>query len=391
MGLTDQSTEFSGDVDRPTLEPTRMTSPFALSPPAQTMQALSSELDGDAPVSSHDTAGKPIQCLLAFTVHDGGLDINYHLVAGGTTGRIDARLCIPLHGTERTEFVKFQQVEDVATTIATSTSSGTAANTVALVVVLWYLLPKMFPPLRPSEAINLLEDAIKEVADMYNEHKSILGDWATFETRFKRLELVTLELMEKHIQDSVNVSWANLPSRLSHEKYAWTTACRYHREFDSLKPWLVLAIIRAKKAPLQTALETGDRREDRATAPGIGVSVVRKDSSSISHMIDLVLRTMMKTVFRNRHRTTKYVEKWYILRCFSHEKEGVANILGVLNGILGMDKASERKHIGCIFCRFSEQIPTCFWLVLWGGSAHPKMYSHGLWLTRNRLLLQSSF
>ncbi|PBK68655.1 hypothetical protein ARMSODRAFT_975555 [Armillaria solidipes] len=130
---------------------------------------------------------------------------------------------------------------DVATTIATSTSSGTAANTVALVVVLWYLLPRMFPPLRPSEAINLLEDAIKEVADMYDEHKSILGDWATFETRFNRLELAALELKEKHIQDSLNVSWASLPSRLSHEKYAWATARVHRREVDSLKSWLVVS------------------------------------------------------------------------------------------------------------------------------------------------------
>ncbi|KAK0435673.1 hypothetical protein EV421DRAFT_1908546 [Armillaria borealis] len=167
---------------------------------------------------------------------------------------------------------------DVATTIATSTSSGTAANTVALVVVLWHLLPRMFPPFRPSSAINLLEDAMKEVADMYNEHKSILGDWATFQTRFNRLELATLELKEKHIQDSLNVSWASLPSRLSHEKYAWATARVHRREVDSLKSWLVLGIIRAKKCPLQTALENqgavNDQRENQATEPTNDASVV---------------------------------------------------------------------------------------------------------------------
>lgn len=77
---------------------------------------------------------------------------------------------------------------DVATTIATSTSSGTAANTVALVVVLWHLLPKILSPLRPSSVIDLLEDAIKEVADMYDEHKRILGDCASFETDFNRYD-----------------------------------------------------------------------------------------------------------------------------------------------------------------------------------------------------------
>ncbi|PBK93845.1 hypothetical protein ARMGADRAFT_1029722 [Armillaria gallica] len=158
---------------------------------------------------------------------------------------------------------------DVAATIATSTSSGTAANTVALVVVLWHLLPRMCPPLRPSEWINLLEDAIKEVVDMYDEHKSILGDCSTFETDLKKLELAVLELQEKYIQGCLNISWVCLPSRLSQEKYAWTAARRYRGEVDSLKSWLVLAIIRAKKAPLQKALQSQgaaeNQRENQAT------------------------------------------------------------------------------------------------------------------------------
>ncbi|PBK90266.1 hypothetical protein ARMGADRAFT_1083128 [Armillaria gallica] len=158
--------------------------------------------------------------------------------------------------------------KDVATTIATSTSSGTAANTVALVVVLWHLLPKMLPPLRPGSMIDLLDDAIKEVADMYDEHKRILGDCASFETDLNRLELATLELKEKHIQDSLNVSWVNIPSRLSHEKYAWATARAHCREVDGLKSWLVLAIIKAKKSPLQTALGTvSNQGRDQATRP----------------------------------------------------------------------------------------------------------------------------
>ncbi|PBK90261.1 hypothetical protein ARMGADRAFT_1083123 [Armillaria gallica] len=164
---------------------------------------------------------------------------------------------------------------DVATTIATSTSSGTAANTVALTVVLWHLLPRMFPPLRPSEAISSLEDAIKEVADMYNEHKSILGDCGSFETDLNTLNLAALGLKEKYIQDSLNVSWACLPSRLSHEKYAWITARAHRREVHSLKSWLVLAIIKAKKGSLQTALgEASNQRNDQATGLTDDASIV---------------------------------------------------------------------------------------------------------------------
>ncbi|KAK0449649.1 uncharacterized protein EV420DRAFT_1565213 [Desarmillaria tabescens] len=81
MGLTASSTEvFSGIVDRPDspilppFEPMQMTSPsMLLSPPA----LPTSELDGNAPVSSDDTAINPIQCSLVFadgqtiTVHQG--------------------------------------------------------------------------------------------------------------------------------------------------------------------------------------------------------------------------------------------------------------------------------------------------------------------------------
>ncbi|KAK0237621.1 hypothetical protein EDD85DRAFT_951806 [Armillaria nabsnona] len=160
---------------------------------------------------------------------------------------------------------------EVATTIATSTSPGTVANTVALAVVLWHSLPNIFPPLRAATAINLLDDTIKEVSDMYDENKSTLGDTTSFkfETDFNRLELSTLELKEKYIQDCLNVSWASLPCRLSHEKYAWATARAYHRGVDDLKTWLELAIIRAKKGPLQADLETRE-----ATAPAIDASAV---------------------------------------------------------------------------------------------------------------------
>ncbi|PBK76234.1 hypothetical protein ARMSODRAFT_1011500 [Armillaria solidipes] len=138
---------------------------------------------------------------------------------------------------------------EVATTIATSTS---------------------------KHAINLLDDATKEVVDMYDKNKSTLGDSASFkfETDFNRLELATVELKEKYIQDCLNVSWAGLPCRLSHEKYAWAIARAYRRGVDDLKTWLELAIMGAKKGRLQAALETRDQREDRATAPPIDASVV---------------------------------------------------------------------------------------------------------------------
>ncbi|KAK0437248.1 uncharacterized protein EV420DRAFT_1670065 [Desarmillaria tabescens] len=81
MGLTASLTEvFSGIVDQPDspilppFEPMQMTSPsMLLSPPA----LPTSELDGNAPVSSDDTAINPIQCSLVFadgqtiTVHQG--------------------------------------------------------------------------------------------------------------------------------------------------------------------------------------------------------------------------------------------------------------------------------------------------------------------------------
>ncbi len=147
---------------------------------------------------------------------------------------------------------------EVATTVATSTSFGTASNAVVLLVILWCLLPSIFPPLRPSSAIDFLEEAIKQAGDIYNTHQSMLGQWATFEAGLKkyfgsgdkrasvltsptRLELAALELKEQHIQNSLDVPWMNLLSRLSHEKYVWVTARAHRREVDALKSELVVS------------------------------------------------------------------------------------------------------------------------------------------------------
>ncbi|SJK98880.1 uncharacterized protein ARMOST_02154 [Armillaria ostoyae] len=162
-------------------------------------------------------------------------------------------------------------LREIATTIATSTNPGTAANTVALAVVLWYVLPDMFS-LPSNSATTRLENTIKEVVDKYNQNKSILAD-TSLEDDLNKLELAVLELKEKQIQ-GVNIAWTNLPSRVSHEKYIWTTARMHRRDVETVKSRLELAIIRAKKGPLQAALETRVHREDRATAPGIGASVV---------------------------------------------------------------------------------------------------------------------
>ncbi|PBK65501.1 hypothetical protein ARMSODRAFT_1006609 [Armillaria solidipes] len=112
---------------------------------------------------------------------------------------IYARPCTPLHA-ERTEFAKFQQVErrrshncDVNELRNSCQHGGTRRGSLA----------RILPPLRPSEAINLLEDDIREVTDMYNEHKNTLGDCASFETDFNRLELAALELKGKYFQDSL--------------------------------------------------------------------------------------------------------------------------------------------------------------------------------------------
>ncbi|KAK0203375.1 hypothetical protein DFS33DRAFT_1274582 [Desarmillaria ectypa] len=139
---------------------------------------------------------------------------------------------------------------EVATTIATSTSPGTAANT--------------------------------ETTDVYDAHKGILHDGESFEVNLNRLKFATLELKEKHIQDSLNVSWMTLSSLsqyLSHEKYAWVTARAHRREVDALKSRLMLAIIKAKKGPLQTSLENhgaaNDQKENQGTSLMIDGSILR--------------------------------------------------------------------------------------------------------------------
>ncbi|PBK68654.1 hypothetical protein ARMSODRAFT_975552 [Armillaria solidipes] len=175
-------------------------------------------------------------------------------------------------------------LKEVATTVASSTSPGTAANTVALVVVLWCSLSNIVPPLRPSAAINLLEKAIQEAMDIYDAHKGILRDRESLQAdlnRSARLELAALEFKEKYIQDSLNVSWTALPSLpkyLSREKYAWATARAHCREVDALKSKLMLAIIKAKKGPLQTSLgeqgTTNDQKENQGTKLTIDASIV---------------------------------------------------------------------------------------------------------------------
>lgn len=83
-----------------------------------------------------------------------------------------------------------RSAREVTTTIATSTNPGTVANTVALVVVLWYSLPDIIPSIRPTTAISLLDDATKEVADMYDKNKSALDDSVSFkfETALNRYD-----------------------------------------------------------------------------------------------------------------------------------------------------------------------------------------------------------
>ncbi|KAK0220529.1 hypothetical protein IW262DRAFT_1297585 [Armillaria fumosa] len=171
-------------------------------------------------------------------------------------------------------------LKEVATTVASSTSPGTATNTIALAVVLWCSLSNIVPPLRPSVAINLLEEAIREVIDIYDAHKGILRDRESFQVDLKRIELAVLELKEKYIQDSLNRSWMALPSLpqyLSREKYAWTTARAHGREVDALKSKLMLAVIKAKKGLLQTPLRVGtvdDQKENQGTKPTMDASII---------------------------------------------------------------------------------------------------------------------
>lgn len=55
-------------------------------------------------------------------------------------------------------------------------------------------------------------------------------------TSHARLELAALDLKEKHIENSLNVTpWKNLPSWLSHRKYVWAMARTNHREVEMLK------------------------------------------------------------------------------------------------------------------------------------------------------------
>ncbi|KAK0237613.1 hypothetical protein EDD85DRAFT_951799 [Armillaria nabsnona] len=181
-------------------------------------------------------------------------------------------------------------LKEVATTVASSTSPGTAANTVALVVVLWCSLSSIVPPLRPSAAINLLEEAIQEVIDTYDAHKGILRDRESLQVDLNRLELAALELKEKYIQDSLNVSWTALPSLpkyLSREKYAWATARAHRREVDALKSKLMLAIIKAKKGPLQTSLGEQGTADGQKEKEGTKLTIDASIASSIGNATEL--------------------------------------------------------------------------------------------------------
>ncbi|PBK68663.1 hypothetical protein ARMSODRAFT_1019279 [Armillaria solidipes] len=165
------------------------------------------------------------------------------------------------------------KLKEIATTIATSTSPGTAANTMALAVVLWYSLPNFLPPLSSGSAIAHLENAIKELADIYGRHKSILGDRASFENEFKKLKRAALELKEKHIQN-LDVSWKSLPTRLAHEKYVWATARVHRREVGALKSKLELTVIEAEKRILfENEGAVNDEGEDRTAALTIDASI----------------------------------------------------------------------------------------------------------------------
>ncbi len=75
-------------------------------------------------------------------------------------------------------------------------------------------------------------------------------------TRSARLELAALELKEKYIQDSLNVSWTALPSLpkyLSREKYAWATARAHRREVDALKSKLMVSILSSSEIVLNVS------------------------------------------------------------------------------------------------------------------------------------------
>ncbi|KAK0435672.1 hypothetical protein EV421DRAFT_1740129 [Armillaria borealis] len=197
---------------------------------------------------------------------------------------------------ERTSSNPTREVKwrEIATTVVTSTNFGTASNTVALLVILWCLLSSTLPPLRPSSAIDFLEEAIKQVKDIYNTHQSMLDQSATFENGLEkyfgsgdnrasiltsptRIEFATLSLKEQHIQNSLNVSWMNLLSRLSHEKNVWVTARAHRRNVDALESELVTAIIKKKKDLLRTSLEnqgvTNDQGDDQAIRRGIDACV----------------------------------------------------------------------------------------------------------------------
>ncbi|KAK0429864.1 hypothetical protein EV421DRAFT_2025653 [Armillaria borealis] len=183
---------------------------------------------------------------------------------------------ITLHATERTRFVEFHQLEggrDYGCVINQSWDGcqyGSALGG-SLVFSLQY-------------SINLLEETIQEATDIYGAHKGILRDRESLEidlNRYARLELAALELREKYIQDSLNVSWTALRSLsqyLSREKYAWATARACCREVDALKSKLMLAIIKAKKGPLQRSLDdqrvANSRNEDQGTRLTIDASVV---------------------------------------------------------------------------------------------------------------------
>ncbi|KAK0435667.1 hypothetical protein EV421DRAFT_1740123 [Armillaria borealis] len=185
------------------------------------------------------------------------------------------------------------RLREVATTIATSTNPGTAANTVALGVVLWCSVAKILPRWSPSSAIDSLADAIEEVADVYRKNRSMLDDYGrSFETELNKLELAALDLKEKYIEDSLNVPWRNLPSWLSYQKYAWATARTNRREVDMLKSSLNLAIIRARKGSLHTALEIGDQRGDN-------VDRVKWSGRNIE-IINVAIRLAIRGITGNR-------------------------------------------------------------------------------------------
>ncbi|KAK0474245.1 hypothetical protein IW261DRAFT_573650 [Armillaria novae-zelandiae] len=144
-------------------------------------------------------------------------------------------------------------LREVATTIATSTNPGTAANTVALVVVLCCVLHDTLSiPFTPPCS----EKGLKELAEIYNQNKEILSDSKSFQEELARLEIAELELKDKQNQ-AVGISWKNLTSRISIEKYIWTTGRMHRRDVETAKERLKVSI--SSSSSTEVMLKAGVR------------------------------------------------------------------------------------------------------------------------------------